>query len=134
MDWMNTNSDYLPSWSQRTKPDQDTQARPGGVALEYLVRLSNELGAAAWINVHHLADDDYVRSLAEYLKAQLRPDVHIYVEHSNEVWNGAFSQGKYATQKGKELGLSTNDYTARYLYHGKRWVVLQLLWSLRSSL
>ena len=120
MDWMHTNSDYLAPWPQRTKPNQDTQARPGGVALEYIVQLCNQLGTAPWINVHHLADDEYVRNLAGFLKSELRPDVTIYVEHSNEVWNGAFPQGKYATQKGKELGLSTNDYTARYLYHGKR--------------
>jgi hypothetical protein len=85
-----------------------------------MIDLSNQLGAAPWITIHHLADDEYVRNVALLFKAQLRPDVKIYVEHSNEVWNGGFPQGKYATAKGKELGLSTNDYTARYLYHGKR--------------
>lgn len=46
-----------------------------------------QLGAAPWINVHHLASDGYVTSMAQMLKAQLRPDLKIYVEHSNEVWN-----------------------------------------------
>jgi hypothetical protein len=37
-------------------------------------------------------DDDYVRSLALFLANNLRPDVKIHVEHSNEVWNQAFAQ------------------------------------------
>lgn len=82
MDWMDTNSEYLPPWGERTKPEHDTQARPGGVALEYIVQLSNQLGAAPWVCVHHLADDAYVTKLASFLKDNLRPDLRIYVEHS----------------------------------------------------
>jgi hypothetical protein len=68
------------------------QARAGGVALEHIVGLANTLGASPWINVHHLADDAYVAALATLLKASLRPDLTLYVEHSNEVWNAAFPQ------------------------------------------
>jgi hypothetical protein len=46
--------------------------------------------------------------------------LQIYVEHSNEVWNGMFPQGKHATARGKALGLSTSDTTARYRYHALR--------------
>lgn len=65
---------------------------PGGVALEYIISLCNELDAAPWINVPHLADDDYVTKLATMLRDKLRPDVKVYVEHSNEAWNAAFPQ------------------------------------------
>ncbi|MFZ4623078.1 MAG: hypothetical protein ACOYNF_02475, partial [Rhodoferax sp.] len=37
-------------------------------------------------------DDDYVRQLATLLKSQLNVGSKIYVEYSNEVWNGIFSQ------------------------------------------
>jgi len=53
--------------------------------LEHIVDLCNRLGASPWINVHHLADDAYVRQMATFLKLNLRPDLRIYVEHSNEV-------------------------------------------------
>lgn len=88
MSWLGTNTDTATvprAWQQRVMPTADTQTGPGGVAWEYVVKLCNQLGASPWINVHHLADDDYVRSLALFLKYQLRPDVKVYVEHSNEV-------------------------------------------------
>lgn len=34
----------------------------------------------------------YVRKLALFLKANLREDVKVHVEHSNEVWNQGFAQ------------------------------------------
>lgn len=86
MSWLNTNSDVAPRpWQQRVTPAADSQTGPNGVAWEYIVRLCNQLGASPWVNIHHLADDDYVRSIALYLRENLRPDVKVYVEHSNEV-------------------------------------------------
>ena len=86
MEWSLTNTDPLPPWSARTTPQHDTQARPGGVALEHIVQLCNTLKASAYINVHHLANDTYVANMAVLLRDSLRPDVLVYVEHSNEVW------------------------------------------------
>jgi hypothetical protein len=43
------------------------------------------------------------------------------VEHSNEVWNGGFESGKYASKRGLELQLATDEITARYRYHALRW-------------
>ena len=37
-----------------------------------------------------------------------------------QVWNEAFPQGKYAQQRGLELGLASDKFTAAYKYHGKR--------------
>lgn len=57
------------------------------------------------VTVHHLASDDYVRQEATFWRQQLRPDVMVYVEHSNEVWNPLFAQGRFATQKARgEVG------------------------------
>lgn len=120
MDLMSTNSDTIPPWADRTKTTHDTQARPGGMAIEHIIDLCNVLGAAPWINVHHTADDGYVRSLATLIRNRLRPDVRVFVEHSNEVWNTAFPQGKYAQQEGLRLGLAADKATAGYLYHGMR--------------
>ena len=49
--------------------------------------------------MHHLASDDYVRHESTYWLQHLRPDASVYVEHSNEVWNPLFPQGRYATRK-----------------------------------
>jgi hypothetical protein len=46
---------------------------------------------AAWLFVP-AADDAYVRKLASFLRDGLRPDLRVYVKHSNEVWNQAFPQ------------------------------------------
>lgn len=83
--WLGTNADTLVPWEQRVTPSYNSQTGPGGVAFDYLVQLCNQLGAAPWINVHHLADDTYVRNVATFLRDKLRPDVRIFVEHSNEV-------------------------------------------------
>jgi hypothetical protein len=64
MSWLGTNSDTFVPWAQRTTPSHDSQARLGGIAWEYLVLLCNQLGASPWINIHHLADDDYVRNVS----------------------------------------------------------------------
>jgi hypothetical protein len=128
MDWQATNEGGLPPWQQRTTPAAPSQAHnPGGAALEHIISLCNQLKTSAWINVHHLADDAYVASMAALLRDQLRPDVKIFVEHSNEVWNSLFAQGKYASEQGKALGLASDDLTGRYRYHAMRWAALTRL-------
>jgi hypothetical protein len=123
MDWQATNEGELAPWQRRTTPASPSQAHaPGGAALEHIIQLCNTLKAAAWVNVHHLADDAYVTAMAAMLRDTLRPDVKVYVEHSNEVWNGLFAQARYASERGKALGLASDDLTARYRYHALRWV------------
>ena len=121
-------------WADRVTPSHRSQAKDG-VALEYQILLANQAGANPWFCVHHLASDDFVRQMATLVRDTLRPDLTIYVEHSNEVWNVAFPQGEYATRRGIELRLhqtgghpATNDrvsFAAEHVranirYHAKR--------------
>jgi hypothetical protein len=62
------------------------------VAWEYAVELANQLDKDLWINIPAKANDNYVQQLAQYLKDNLEPDRAVYVEYSNEVWNGIFTQ------------------------------------------
>jgi hypothetical protein len=55
-----------------------------------------------------LASDDYVTKLAQYLKANISSNRLIYIEYSNEVWNGFFDQGKYAAAQATSLGLANS--------------------------
>jgi hypothetical protein len=52
-----------------------------------------------------LADDDYLTQQATLIKAKLSPALKIYIELSNEVWNGSFSSFQQAIDAGKAGGL-----------------------------
>jgi len=107
MDWLDTNHNpgyygdpghHALEWSARRRPDDATQAATGktyGVAWEYVAALANETGTDLWINIPVAATDDYVRELARFLKASLKPGPKVYIEHSNEVWNFGFPQYIY---------------------------------------
>jgi len=92
-------------WEDRSTPESPTQTSRRGVALEYMIGLSNELGADAWFCMPHLADDEYVRNFAELVKERLHPDLKIYVEYSNETWNSMFPQARWVMDQAKERDL-----------------------------
>lgn len=95
MDWQRTNTTHQRVWSDRVTPDFHTQGERGGVSIELLIELCNELGADAWVCMPAQADDDYVRRFAELVKSRLHSDGKVYVEWSNEVWNGQFEVHKW---------------------------------------
>jgi hypothetical protein len=128
MDFQRTNNSKQTDWTDRATPALQTQGDDAGVALEYMIRLSNTLGADPWFCMPHLASDDYVRCFAQMVKARLDPGRKIYIEYSNECWNGIFAQARYCRDKGKELGLSDNDYQAQLRYYSKRSVEIFRLW------
>jgi hypothetical protein len=117
--------DDLLRWADRALPTHRSQS-VGPVALEYQALLANTLGSSPWVCVHHLASDDYVRQEASFWLNNIRPEVRVYVEHSNEVWNPLFPQGRFATEKGTQLGLAdgtcrTNqEHCARVRYNAWR--------------
>lgn len=101
MEWTSTNSQQAANWSERTAPDYAWQAarqfgtafgssHSGGIAWEYCIQLANETGKDLWINIPHKATDDYILQLATLIKATLNPWLKVYVEFSNETWNGAY--------------------------------------------
>lgn len=121
MDWMDTNGSEQSAWADRPKPS-DARWSKHGVPVEVMVDLCNRLSADAWIDIPHLADDDYVTQFATYLRDHLRPDLHVYIEYSNEVWNGQFAQARYAREQGLAASLSTNDFQAQLFYYSQRSV------------
>ncbi len=99
MDWMATNNSTLSRWEDRPKPGDVTYAN--GVPVEVLAALANELEIDAWFTLPHLADDDYVRNFATYVRATLDPKLKAYVEFSNEVWNWQFAQAGWADEQAR---------------------------------
>lgn len=113
MDWMGTNSSTLESWDDRPRPEDATWS--GNVPVEIMVQLANEAGVDPWFTMPHMADDDYVRNFAEYVRDHLDPDLTARVEYSNEIWNFAFSQTHWmrdqaAAEWGDTSGTAYLDY------------------------
>jgi len=62
-----------------------------------------------------------VAQLATTVHAQLSPGLEVYVEYSNEIWNGIFSQGSYCEQQGLALASATTR-SARLRFQSQRSV------------
>lgn len=96
MQFTETNTSIATDWNVRHLPSHAIQtqwgAASGGVAWEFVVDLANESGKDIWINVPHAADDNYIRELARLWHERLDPDLKLYVEMSNELWNWQFPQ------------------------------------------
>jgi hypothetical protein len=110
MEYLDTNGTTVARWSDRVVPSLPVQAGAEGGALEYAVMLANETGKDLWINVPVSADDTYVQNLARLLRygsdgvmpytspqlhpvfPPVQPNLNVYVEYSNEVWNFSFGQ------------------------------------------
>lgn len=103
MDWFQTNGSTLSSWSSRPLPSQPFWGTSAGVPIELAIQLSNATGADAWLNVPHMADDNYMTQMASLAHLQLGVTQKAYVELSNEVWNGAFPQYQYSVSQGQSL-------------------------------
>ncbi len=124
MEWSQTNRNPPGNWDRRSKPD-DARQTEKGVAWEYMIQLANELKKDIWINIPHTADDNYVTRLARLLRTTLLPGLKVYVEFSNEVWNGIFSQNEWNRQRAAEDAASGNrqldfDGTDNIYYLGWR--------------
>ncbi|WP_339733137.1 putative Ig domain-containing protein [uncultured Gimesia sp.] len=96
MDWMEANLSDVVTWDDRAQlsdatyfAGSDRDDFHNGIAPEYMIELSNTLDANAWFNMPHQADESFVRNFAELVRDTLDPELTIYVEWSNEIWNFA---------------------------------------------
>lgn len=135
MDWSKTNSperaweqgkDWHKSWEGRT---QKTDSVQNPVAYEWMIDLCNRTGKDMWITIPHVADDHYVRCLAQLIKDTLKPQLKCYVEWSNETWNGSFTQSAYVNRKAQEL---PESILSRYKWRDNTWYAGQLYHAIRT--
>jgi hypothetical protein len=137
MDWGRTNNSTFLSWVDRTRADHQTQSRSQGVAIEYLVALANLQHSDAWVCIPHLADDDHVTQMAEFLRDNLDPTLRVYVEYSNETWNSSFGQTGYVQDQGEALALDSNRWQAGHKYVARRsaeiWSLFETVYGEASS-
>jgi len=94
-----------------------------------MIDLCNKTRKNMWICVPHMADDLYVQYLGLLCRIALDPDLTVYLEYSNEVWNSQFQQTQYAQTQGLALGLHPTSWHAGWLYYSQRSVEVFNLFS-----
>lgn len=89
MDWMETNSSPVVDFA-----DYPTEASAfwHRVPPTVLADLGNRLRSDIWINIPHRASNAFIDQFATVLRDNFTADRRVYVEYSNENWNGIFSQ------------------------------------------
>lgn len=112
MDWASTNNSTEEHWKDRKRssfytmtavsgdPEATWGPAPtpfqlkfsGGVAVELMIQLSNLLKIDPWFCIPHRATDDYIAQFARLVREKLDPELKVYVEYSNEIWNWSFHQ------------------------------------------
>lgn len=133
MDWSNTNWSQIVNWSDRMLPTSpnnyetysDGLSSPPnpGIAYEWLIDLANRLQKDLWLCVPNRANSDYWTQLALLIQAKLSPSLKIYIEYSNETWNGSFGQFNWINNQAVVEGLpGSNQY-----YQGQSYCVRQSL-------
>jgi len=121
------------SWNTRNTPEKATWGgRAGtysrGAPVEVMVALANQVNAHPWFSMPYKANDDYMRKFAEYVKANLDPDLKAYIEYSNEVWNPIFVHHDYAIEQGLEVKLDSEKSPAGYKWYSRRSVEVFKIW------
>ncbi|MBF2076031.1 MAG: cellulose-binding protein [Synechococcales cyanobacterium C42_A2020_086] len=128
MDWMETNNSTQSEWANRPKVEDATYAMGKGVPLEIMIELANRLQTNVWFTMPHAATDDYMTNFAQMVKDRLDPNLKVYVELSNEVWNWQFQQAHYALQQGKaRWGEDKGD--AFVQWYGMRAAQMSDIWN-----
>ena len=129
MDWLNTNNSTLSSWSARPLPTNAFWGTSNGVPLEVCVELANALSADAWLNIPVMATDDYVTQMAKLVYSELGPTQKAYVELSNEVWNGTFTQNGYSITQGvAQFPSAQNKWYSGWEWYGMRVAQIADIW------
>lgn len=92
------------------------------VAYEYMIKLCNVLNRDMWLSVPYKADENYIAELGKMILKDLKPNLKIYLEYGNEVWNVAFPYNiQYGhVQDNAPASLQNQDHQYRYAYFANR--------------
>ncbi len=107
------------TWAERKLPTDAAQVSMEAAGKwesgcwEYVIALANATMIDPWINVPVSATTDYVTQLATMLRDNLHPSLNVYVESSNEVWNGIFPQQAWNAAQASALGINEHENHAR---------------------
>ncbi len=100
-----------------------------GVPLEVMIKLANILNIDPWFNIPHNADNEFIYRYAQMVKRQLKPNLRVYLEYSNETWNNIFvPQAEHMKQTGYKLKLDKNRNIAGTKYYSLQSVHIFKIW------
>jgi hypothetical protein len=102
--------------------------RGQGAPVSLMVELANQIGADPWFCMPHMADDAYVRAFADYVYANLDPDLVAHVEYSNEVWNDAFPQGRWVREQAAAVWGVPYGHEGGYAFTAREATRDALIW------
>lgn len=122
MDWVPVNNSTISSWSQRVQKTADHYTSDG-VAFEWMIDLCNRTNKDMWICLPHASDANFWTQLATLIKNTLNSNLKVYVEYSNETWNGGFTQFQYTIDQ----GVAQNLPGSNQWYKGGAYSVWQSL-------
>jgi hypothetical protein len=132
MQWLNIDEDggLLTNWTSRPHTTDAGWGSPNGVPVETVLQLCNTVGADCWLNVPHQANNDYITQMAVLAHANLGTSQKIYIEFSNEVWNGGYAQSHYASAQGQSLWphAGVNSFTYNRNWYGMRTAQMCDIW------
>jgi hypothetical protein len=152
--YLTANFNAETDWADRKLPG-DMQAAWGDRAAvwENEVMLANETGKDLYVTIPVKATADYIRNLANLLRygsdgvnpyteivadpvyPGLNPNLRVYVEWGNEIWNWAFDQGGWAADTGRAAVLDGTPDGQIVNFDGmrpggdfRRWMALQTVY------
>jgi gliding motility-associated-like protein len=110
LDWLH--------WNERTPENYYTLNNGNGGNYEYIIDLANQTQTNPWINIPYCAGTSYADSVVRLFMEKLNPDLTLYIEVGNELWNygqdfnGFFWQARKRVREYPGLG----DVEARGAY------------------
>jgi hypothetical protein len=138
-DWMNTDSDPQYTWATRPLPSNAFWDGPNGVPMEIMVDLANQLGTDAWFSMPTYANSTFVSNFATYVHQNLGAHQKVYLEYTNEAWNGSLGPTNGALQalgaamwpsEPVNFALSMNYYGMQAALNCQAW---KIAWGANSA-
>ena len=83
------------NFSDHTSTATASIADGWGAPVQDVVDLVNALGCDLWWSIPHQANNQYGVDLAAFLKATLAPGRNVWIEYTNEPWNGGASYPQF---------------------------------------
>ncbi len=91
----------ITTWSQRLPETHRSQySILRGSSYETMIDLCNATQCNMWMCVPHCVNDAWITNLANLILSRRTGNWGVYLEWSNEVWNGLFKQHAYAQAQG----------------------------------
>lgn len=127
--WMEANKIVQTSWDDRPTMNDARWSTPKGVPVEIMVDLANLLDADPWFVFPVTVNDEYLEEFARFVVEELEPDLSVYVEYGNEVWNRRFESTRWVLKQALAEWPGDKDGRTKLMsWYGRRSVELCQTW------